>query len=331
MNGAIVLQGLKVLVLAGLLLRPGFAYALGTAAGTLIHNTVEVSFQIGDNTETIHTEQASHTFTVSELIRGNVTNMNPDGVAAPAPAQDVILTFQLTNTGNGEETFLLDTDTLQGDFTAEITAMWLESNGEPGWQDSDTLYQDGEGVPLQADQTVTVYVVGNIPSDQEHEAAGSILLTATSATPGADLLDVGEALPATANNGVEAVVAQANASHQDSGMYVVSGIKLDVRKEVLAVRDPYQGDLVMPGSEVTYQITVAASGQGTAKDLQLNDPSPDSMSYKKNSLALNGELLSDQQDDDKGYFDETADTVWFKPGDISAPATYQYTLTYVVD
>jgi uncharacterized repeat protein (TIGR01451 family) len=331
MMWAVDLRGLKEAGLAALLLIAGQAHAVGTAAGTLIKNTVEVSFQIGDNAATIHTEHASHTFTVSELIRSNVTNMNPDGVAAPAPAQDVILTFQLTNTGNGEEIFMLSADTLQGDFAAEITAMWLESNGEPGLQDDDTLYQDGSGVPLQADQTVTVYVVGNIPADQEHEAEGNILLTATSATPGADLLDVGEALPATANNGVEAVVAQANASHQDSGAYVVSGIKLDVRKEVLAVRDPYQGNLVMPGSEVTYQITVAASGRGVAKDLQLNDPSPAAMSYKKNSLALNGAILSDRQDEDKAYFDEQSDTVWFKPGDISAPATYQYTLTYVVD
>ncbi|MEZ5537495.1 MAG: hypothetical protein R3F02_17975 [Thiolinea sp.] len=310
---------------------PGQVYALGTAAGTLIRNTVEVSFQVGDSTGTIHTETASDVFKVSELIRGNVTNMNPDGVAAPAPAQDVILTFQLTNTGNGEETFLLDTDTLQGDFAAEITALWLESNGVPGWQDSDTRYQDGTGVALQADEIVTVYVVGNIPADQEHEAQGNILLTATSATPGADLLEVGEALPAAANNGVEAVIAQANASDQDSGVYVVSGIKLDVKKEVLAVRDPYHGERVMPGSEVTYQITVAATGQGVAKDLQLNDPAPASMSYKKNSLALNGSALSDQQDDDRAYFDQASDTVWFKPGDISAPATYQYTLTYVVD
>nr|CAA6817726.1 MAG: Unknown protein [uncultured Thiotrichaceae bacterium] len=320
---------IKVLFLLLLMMAMGLARAEGTAAGTRINNTVQVSFQVGDSPDSIHTETASHDFIVSELIRSNVSSLNPEGVAVPAPAQDVILTFELTNTGNGEETFMLSTDDMQSEFSAEITAMWIESNGEPGLQDDDTLYS--EGVELQADQSVTVYVVGTIPPDQEHEAEAGVLLTATAATPGAGQLSIGEAIPPEQNNGVEAVVAQNNASANDSGVYIVSGIQLDVRKEVVSVRDPYQGNLVMPGSEITYQITVGASGKGTAQDLKVSDPSPASMSYKQNSLLLNEQVLSDRADDDKGYFDEQSDTVWFEPGTVVAPAIYQYKLTYVVD
>lgn len=322
---------LKILLLVLLMFAMGIAHAAGTAAGTRISNTVQVSFQVGNSPGAIHTETASDDFIVSELIRSNVSSLNPGGVAVPTPAQDVILTFQLTNTGNGEETFMLSAADLQNEFSAEITAMWIESNGMPGLQEDDTLYQAGEGVALQADQSVTVYVVGNIPPEQEHEAEAGVMLTATAATPGADRLNVGEAITAQQNNGVEAVVAQANARDQDSGMYVVSGIQLDVQKEVISVRDPYQGNRVMPGSEVTYQITVNASGKGTARDLSVRDPSPRSMSYKQNSLYLNDQGISDQDDSDKGYFDASSDTVWFTPGSITAPAVYQYKLTYVVD
>jgi len=322
---------IKTLFFALLMIASGLAHAEGTAAGTRISNTVKVSFQVGDSPDSIHTETASHDFIVSELIRSNVSSLNPEGVAVSTPAQDVALSFQLTNTGNGDEAFTLSTDDVQGEFSADITALWIESNGQPGLQTDDTLYNNGGGIDLQADESVTVYVVGNIPSDQEHEAESSVLLTATSATSGADQLNVGEAVPPEQNNGVEAVVAQNNASTNDSGVYVVSGIQLNVRKEVVAVRDPYQGNLVMSGSEITYQITVDASGKGTAQDLKVSDPSPASMSYKQNSLFLNEQVLSDRADGDKGYFDAQSDTVWFEPGTVTAPVTYQYKLTYIVD
>ncbi len=325
------LQFTKILFSVLLMCAAGSVHAEGTAAGTRINNTVKVSFQVGDSPDSIYTETASHDFIVSELIRSNVTSLNPSGVAVPTPATDVILTFQLTNTGNGEETFMLSTDDIQSGFSADITAMWIESNGQPGLQSGDTLYREGEGVTLQADQSVTIYVVGNIPPDQEHEAEAGVMLTAMSATPGAGQLSTGEALPPEQNNGVEAVVAQANASDNDKGFYVVSGIQVDVRKEVVAVHDPYQGNLVMPGSEITYQITVDATGKGTAQNLKVSDPSPVSMSYKPNTLFLNNQLVSDRNDGDKGHFDASSDTVWFEPGTITAPATYQYKLTYIVD
>lgn len=100
----------KMLIPALLMCATGLARAEGTAVGTRISNTVKVSFQVGDSPDSIHTETASHDFIVSELIRSNVTSLNPSGVAVPTPATDVMLTFQLTNTGNGEETFMLSTD-----------------------------------------------------------------------------------------------------------------------------------------------------------------------------------------------------------------------------
>ena len=323
-----LLSGITGLVL---LVSASAACALGTAAGTRVQNSVVVTFQINGNPETVHTERASHTFIVSEIIRSNVSSLNPEGVATPTPARDITMSFQLTNTGNGEEAFLLSPQTGSGDFPADITRMWLESNGQPGLQADDTPYNPAVGVKLEADDGAIIYVTANIPADLDDQARGNVVLTATSATTGANGLSMGEALADGGDGGIEAVVAQNNASHDDSGDFIVSGIRLGVEKEIIAVNDPYQGNLVMPGAEITYQITIKAEGRGVAKDLKINDPTPASMAYKPNTLLFNGERLTDQSDDDAAYFDAEADLVWFMPGTITAPLTQKYTVTYVVD
>ncbi len=309
-------------------------FALGTAAGTQVFNTVEVSFRINDDPQTLRVERANDVFTVSEIIRSNVSGLNPEGVAAATPGQDVPLSFQLTNTGNGEEVFRLSPQaggTGSGDFSADITRLWIESNGEPGWQADDTPYNDVEGISLAADQGAVIYVVSNIPAGLADQARGEVTLTATSATDGASALSTGEAVPADRNDGVEAVVAQDGASTQGNSSYVVSGIRLTVDKDIVLVRDPYQGSRVMPGAAVTYQITVSAEGRGVAKDLRIHDPAPNNMAYQPNTLTVDGQALSDAVDTDSGYFDQDLNTVWFTPGTLTAPLTRVYTVTYIVN
>ena len=307
-------------------------FALGTTAGTRVFNTVEVSFRINDDPQTLHVERANDVFTVSEIIRSDISSLNPEGVVTPTPGQNVPLSFQLTNTGNGTETFSLSAlESGTGDFSAEVVRIWLETNGKPGLQEDDTPYSSASGVSLEADEGVTVYVASDIPAGLSDQASSTVLLQATSMTPGAKDLDMGEAIEEGGDNGIEVVVAQDKASDQDTGNYVVSGIRLLVDKAIAAVKDPYQGNLVMPGAEITYRITVQAEGVGLAKGLKIHDPAPVNMTYKANSLALNGLLLTDGQDSDGGYFDVAGNTVWFTPGDLVAPSSQVYTVTYVVD
>ena len=184
---------------------------------------------------------------------------------------------------------------------------------------------------LQADQGEVVYVVSDIPANLADQARGEVTLTATSATEGVTDLSTGEAVAPDRNNGVEAVVAQDGASTQDTGTYVVSGIRLTVDKNIVLVRDPYQGGRVMPGAAITYQITVSAEGRGVAKDLRIHDPAPENMSYQRNSLTVDGQALSDANDTDGGHFDQDTNTVWFTPGTLTAPLTHVYNVTYIVN
>ena len=309
------------------------AMGAGTPAGTAIHNHVEVSYQIGDDPDVLHTEEADHSFVVSELIRSNVSALEPQGIGTATPAQDAVLSYQVTNTGNGQESFLLTIEAgLTDQFQPDVTGLWIESNGQPGWQSDDTLYLPASGgITLAADQSETVYVVSNIPADVEDESQSDVALISTSATTKANLQLSGGSLATGGDGGIEAVIAQDNAKHQDSSHYTVSTVKVDVEKTILSISDPYGGELSMPGSEVTYKIRVIASGSGTANDLTIEDAVPDSMNYKNNSLKLNGSHLTDHSDSDTGRFDDLQRTAFFTPGTIVAPITNEYTLTYIIE
>ena len=309
------------------------AHGAGTPAGTAIQNLVVVSYQVGSDPNAIYTERAAHTFTVSELIRSNVSALEPQGIGTSTPASNAVLSFQLTNTGNGHEPFLLTTrDGLPDQFTPDVTGLWIESNNQPGWQSDDTRYLPSSGgVPLAADQSETIYVVSDIPPGLADEAKSEVALVSTSGTQNASSQLIGGSLQGSGDGGIEAVIAQDNARHQDSSHYTVSTVKLEVEKTILSVKDPYGTELSMPGSEVTYKIRLVASGSGTANNLVIDDAVPNSMRYKNHSLTLNGNPLSDSADDDIGRYDSTQKVAYFSPGTITAPMTQEYTLTYVIE
>jgi uncharacterized repeat protein (TIGR01451 family) len=309
------------------------AYSAGTAAGTLIKNHVEVSYQVGSDSSTVYLERATDVFTVSELIRSNVSALEPQGVGAGTPASNAVLSFQVTNTGNGNEPFLLTTrEGMADQFKPIVIGLWIESNGQPGWQADDTLYQPSSGgVPLAADQSETIYVVSDIPENLSDGSKSDVTLVSTSGTQGASSKLMGNSLDGLGDGGIEAVIAQNNARHQDMTHYTVSTVKLDVEKSILSIKDPYGTELSMPGSEVTYKIRLVASGTGTANNLVIDDAVPESMTYKINTMTVDGNAMSDRQDNDIARFDNDQKIAYFSPGVITSPATHEYTLTYIID
>jgi uncharacterized repeat protein (TIGR01451 family) len=309
------------------------AFSAGTAAGTLIKNQVVVTYQVGNDPSVVYVERATDVFTVSELIRSNVTALEPQGVGAGTPASNAVLSFQLTNTGNGNEPFLLTTrEGLPDQFKPVVTGLWIESNGKPGWQSDDTIYQPSNGgVLLAADQSETIYIVSDIPDGLNDGSRSDVTLVSTSGTKNAGSKLMGNSLDGLGDGGIEAVVAQNNARHNDMTHYTISTVKLDVEKSVLSIKDPYGTELSMPGSEVTYKIRLVASGAGTANNLVIDDAVPEMMTYKINSLTVDGNAMSDRQDNDIARFDSDQKIAYFSPGVITAPATHEYTLTYIID
>ena len=91
------------------------ALAAGVAAGTFIENTATATYSNGAATESVDSNTV--TILVDELL--DVTVASLDASAVPLGGGNAVLSFQITNTGNGPEAFELTPDpALTGEPTA---------------------------------------------------------------------------------------------------------------------------------------------------------------------------------------------------------------------
>lgn len=302
---------------------PGSAWALGTSAGTPIINTATVNYTLGAD-PTLRTRTATDTFNVMEVIDVVVTWQDAANVPVNSPHADAVLTFLITNTGNGPEDIeLLTNDTLVGDlFDPSVQDIYLESNSTLGWQADDTLYGGGN-IAFTADESMTVYVRSDIPPLRANAETGDLQLTARSMTAGAAGSPMGTLLLGLGFGGVDAMVGTTNADGDAIGTYEVSAAAVALNKSVVQIADPYGGNQPYTSAQVTYRIVVNVTGFGTAEALVIADVIPADMTYVAGSLVLDGTPQTDGLDGDSGDFNITnANTVTINLGDTVAPATY---------
>ena len=89
------------LALATTLTSPTPAFAAGTRAGTTISNTATASFDNGSGTQTVDSNRVD--LRVDELLDVTVASGNPSDVPTVPGATGQVLTFSVTNTGNGQK------------------------------------------------------------------------------------------------------------------------------------------------------------------------------------------------------------------------------------
>jgi uncharacterized repeat protein (TIGR01451 family) len=309
------------------------AFAAGTPAGTQIPNSATLSF-------TVNGQPASLTAVAPVVVVAEVINVLltwQDASALPVNSPDIgrPLRFLLTNTGNGSESFsLLRDNAITGDqfdpANAAIGAIYLESGAQPGFQPSgpnaDILYLPGVNDPvLAADASRAVYVISDIPAALANGALGIVGLRAASTTPGAAGAFPGTSLTGLGQGGVDAVIGGSRAISATNGSYINSGLAVMVAKTVASVVDPRGGNLVMPGSLMTYHLVLTVSGNGVAQNLSFSDPLPASTSYVPGSISVGGSARSDAVDADNASFTPPAGLVPASVnvvfGNTSAPAT----------
>jgi uncharacterized repeat protein (TIGR01451 family) len=323
-------RSLCALTWAALLVHPG-AWASGTPAGTLIPNSATLQYVYKGKAET--SVAVAPAVVVAEVI--NAVLSWQDLAPVPVMAGDAarVLTFVLTNTGNGTETFRIGrSNTVPGDVfhpvTSPIGAIYLESGAEPGLQTSgrnaDFLYLPGGNDPtLAADASQVLYVPSDIPGTTGQGARGSVSLEARSTTPGVagaapgTAVSVGTPLPGQSAPPV-AVVGASRGQGAAVGGYMVHGVLVSLDKSVANRRDPKGGNQVMPGTELTYRIVLTVNGTGTVQNLTFSDPLPGSLTYLPGSLVVDGVARSDAADGDQAGF--AAGVVSASFGDIAAPA-----------
>ncbi len=303
-------------------------HAAGTVAGTRIPNSVTLTYSFNGRAALPVTAQ-SPVVVVAEVINVLLTRQDAAPVTVNSPDIGRSLSFLLTNTGNGTQTFsMARTNALVGNQFNPVNvvdgAIYLESGAQPGFQASgpnaDILYMSGLNAPMLApDASRMVYVLSNIPATQGSGAVGGVSLTASSTMPGAAGRPPGTTLAGLGQGGVTAVVGASAAQASATSGYVVSSVLPSLVKTVAAVRDPAGGSLVMPGAALTYRIVLTLTGTGIAENLAFSDPLPASTTYVPGSLKVDGAALTDAVDADGATYAAGVISIAF--GNIPAPAT----------
>lgn len=237
----------------------GVAGAAGTKAGIQITNQASAAYR--DSTGTRLDANSNLVSTVVKQV-GGVT-ISPDGTpAAPGqqqqavPGAEVVFPYTLTNTGNGTDSFLVDTmvDSSVTNTVAPATpvVVYVDANG-------DGILQPGERVALPqsggksvfqnvaADGTVKFFVVLQVPS-----SATSVnkVITQPTATSTFD---------ANKTDGV-------SSSTNYSQVNVVQDAVLSISKSVVSTTTESNGDLT-----VVYRVQSTNTGTQAASNVILAD------------------------------------------------------------
>ncbi|EGD58033.1 hypothetical protein Y88_0085 [Novosphingobium nitrogenifigens DSM 19370] len=280
----------------GCLLGAQPALASGTLAGTLIQNTATATFSSGTSTSSIQSNTV--TVKVDQLVGVAVTALTTSPVTIGSST--AVLAYQVSNTGNGNDTFnLTGNPTVSGNgFTATLQTVAIDTNGNGTYDPGvDTTLTNGTASPeIAPDGSIKVFLVTSAPSTATDTQTSQVRLTATSATGSGT---PGTLLAGKGVGGVDAVVGASGGTANALASLIASLATVTLTKSA-AVSDPYGGTLPVPGATVTYSIVAHTAGSGTASSLQVSDAFPTGTTYQAGTLTLNGSALTDASDSDAG-------------------------------
>ncbi len=314
---------LTMALIAFLLAAPtGLAWAIGTPAGSQITNQASATFTVGAGNFTV---QSNITTTlVAEILDLQVTWQDASDVPSAPGSSGNVLTFSLSNTGNGQDSYSLAVDDgLTGDdFDPIFADIYLDSNGNGSFDPGvDTLYVPGVNDPdLISDASLAIFVMSDIPGGTAEGAIGASRLEVQSGT---GIGSPGDVLAGAGEGGADAMIGNAGGQGEADGRYVVLTLTLNIVKGA-TISDPFGGTEPVPGALISYTLSVTIIGSGTAQSVVITDPIPGHTSYDLGSLTLNGTPLSDGADADAGDVGGSqAGSVTVNLGDIISGAPSQ--------
>lgn len=297
-----LLPSCSLIALLAALALPVQATAAGTRAGSTISNTATASFDAGGGPTTIDSNRVD--LLVDELLDVTVDSSNPADVATTPGATGQVLTFSVTNTGNGVEDFALSTVANAGgdDYDPAVTQVYLDNGDGLFDAGTDTLYTAGANDPtLDPDESITVFVVTTTPGTVADGNRGIVSLLAAARTgtgaPGTSFAGQGE-------GGGDAVVGATGADGEDAGAFVVSAATVTLVKSA-SITNPLGTADPIPGATITYTIVATVAGSGSVSGLAITDNVPADTSYVPGSITLGGSALTDAVDADAGDYNGT--------------------------
>lgn len=302
------------------------AMATGVDAGTLIENTASATFEDGEGEKTV--ESNTVTVRVDELLDVTVTSQD-SGPVGTEPGE-AILTYEVTNQGNGPEEFTLTANpaVAGNDFDTTVTSIAIDSNDNGVYDDGvDVILTSPETTPeLAPDEAVTVFVIVTVPGGVVDGDNSDVELLAEAVTgtgaPGTSFAGAGV-------DGGDAIVGATGADGAAVGSLVVGLTTVDLNKAVSLV-DPFGGTSAVPGTVATFTITAEVIGTGSLDSLVITDGIPDDTTYVAGSLALDGTGLTDASGDDAGEASDTAG-ISVDLGTVNGGDTFEVTFDVTID
>lgn len=301
------------------------AHAAGTAAGTNISNTASASYT-DSNGKAVTLASNTVQITVDEILNVKVAAADPGNVVSQAAATNQVMSFTVTNTGNGQQPFVLTANGNigGGQFNPAVTSVVLDTNGngvyDPG---VDTVYTPGKNDPLiKPDASIKVFVLSTIPGTATN---GNLGLASLSAQPTIGAGTPGTVLAGKGNGGVDAVIGASGALSSDKNAYVIQQAQMTFVKSAV-IADQFGGSTPVPGATITYSLVANVTGSGALNGLVITDVIPPNTTYQAGSLTLQGAALTDAADSDAGSFTGTGINVALG----SVPAGQTRTVTFKV-
>lgn len=266
--------------------------------------------------------------TVDEILNVGVAWSDGGDVTVQPLSSNDVLTFRVTNGGNGSEAFALTArNSLSGDnFDPTSFAIYLDTNGNGRYDPAiDQAYVAGSNDPvLAADASTTVFIVSTVPGTViDGNRAGLDFIATARTGSGAP----GTTFAGTGDGGVNAVVGATTATAPATGFYAVSATTVAFVKSA-TVADPFGGTTSVPGSIITYRLVASVSGSGSLANLAVADTVPTGSAYKLSSITLDGAALTDASDGDAASFATNAIAVGL--GTVPAGSSHAVTFQVVI-
>jgi uncharacterized repeat protein (TIGR01451 family) len=237
-----------------------------------------------------------HVLTVAEVVDADVTLLTIGNVLVNSPASGQVLTYRVTNLGNGIDTFALTVNNaLVGDaFDPALASIYFDANANGVYDaGTDTLYAPGTNDPqldanVPALDDLVVFVLNDIPGALASGDLGSSECSRfPRRVPGSrELTSAGEA-GTDATSGPTAATTRTARTGSTVAMAIA---------KTSVVTDPFGGSSPMPGATITYTLVVTVTGVGSADAAALTDVIPANTTYVAGSMTRNAAPLTDASD-----------------------------------
>ncbi len=270
--------------------------AKGVSAGTVITNIATLTFELDDQKSSIVSNKVQDI--VAQLIDVDVSVVESSYVRVKNGDKDRVITFKITNIGNGNDQFVLTTyQDRRSDFNVKQRALYLDTNNNGRFDLSDQIV---DHLSLEADENSILFVVSDIVIDniKNFRMVSRVGIKAVSQRGGSN--KSGEIHIGKGVNGVDAIDGLKGGVATNSWIYEVNGNK----NRVFLSKGSYISYDYFDEEFITYEINVTISKNQKVQDLVIEDSIPELCIYKNNSLSVNGKKISDAKDGDIGWFDK---------------------------